>query len=81
MSKKIAKKISVEKCQSADCGEPAVLLVMWPGQPTRMCIECSKAAMRVNEAIGGTPLPLIPLDTPVFMAGRIAEMELRGKNP
>jgi len=65
MTKPKQPKLTTEKCQSAECGNVAVVLVMWPGQPTKMCAECMQKAQRVNSFIGGPPLPIMPIDTPM----------------
>lgn len=32
--------------------EPAAFLVAWPGKPTRLCLKCTKRAVKVAEAMG-----------------------------
>ena len=56
-------------CGSVKCKNMAAVVVMWPGQPTPMCPECMKRAQYVNNAMGGVPLPIIPLGTPMLKVG------------
>lgn len=61
--------MSTQKCGSSSCSNPAVVTVMWPGQPTPMCLPCMDRAIKVNNAMDGLPLAVIPLVVPVVEIG------------
>ena len=49
------------KCQSAECGEEAEFVVVWPGEPEplKMCEDCAMKAQRVGQVIG-CPIVAMP---------------------
>lgn len=56
------------ECCQENCTIKAVYMVMWPGQPSKMCAPHAQSAQRINEAMGGLPMPIIPLGEVVDVA-------------